>query len=148
MARGPQSRADVQVFAEITAIGQLARNRIERALPRGMSYAQFMTLVHLARDGAATGPAVLARAFQLTKGAMTNTLHRLEAQGYIAVEGHEGDGRRKRVAITDKGLAAHREALAATRPATEALRKRFSNDDFAAALPFLGDLRSWLDANR
>jgi DNA-binding MarR family transcriptional regulator len=148
MARVPKSRADVQLFAEIGAIGQLARNRIERALPAGMSYAQFMTLVHLARDGAAAGPAALARSFQLTKGAMTNTLQRLEARGFVRVEGHVGDGRRKRVTITETGLAAHRAALAATRPTTDALRKRFSNGDFAAALPFLSDLRAWLDENR
>jgi DNA-binding MarR family transcriptional regulator len=148
MARPARNRADVQVFAEIGAIGQLARNRLERALPEGLSYAQFSVLVHLARHGGEDSPARLARAFQLTKGAMTNTLQRLATPGLVRVEGDAADGRRKRVSITAAGLAALNEGLAATRPAMEALRARFGDAEFEAALPFLTTLRSWLDENR
>jgi DNA-binding MarR family transcriptional regulator len=148
MARAPRNRADVQVFAEIGAIGQLTRNRLERALPDGLSHAQFSLLVRLAHHGTQENPAQLAQAFQVTKGAMTNTLQRLEAQGFVAIVGDAADGRRKRVSITPKGLATHDRALAATRPVMDALRSRFSDSEFAAALPFLSELRTWLDENR
>ena len=148
MARAPRNRADVQVFAEIGAIGQLTRNRLERALPDRLSYAQFSLLVRLAHHGGQENPAQLAQAFQVTKGAMTNTLQRLEAQGFVAIVGDADDGRRKRVSITPKGLAAHDRGLAATRPVMDSLRARFSDAEFAAALPFLSELRAWLDENR
>jgi len=148
MARGPRSRADVQVFAEIGAIGQLARNRIERALPAGMTQAQFDLLVHLATHGRAENPAALADAFRLTKGAITNTLKRLEARGCVAIAGDDADGRRKRVTLTGEGQAALNAALAATRPVMETLRARFTEPEFEAALAFLTALRAWLDENR
>ena len=148
MARAPKSRADVQVLAEIGVIGQLTRNRLERALPDGLSQAQFNLLLRLAQHGAEESPVRLAQAFQVTKGAMTNTLQRLDAQGFVTVTGDEGDGRRKRVRITPAGLAAHDRALAAARPAMEALRGRFSGNEFDEALPFLSELRAWLDENR
>jgi DNA-binding MarR family transcriptional regulator len=148
VARTPRSRADVQVFAEIGAIGQLARNRIERALPDGMSQAQFDVLLHLARHGREENPAALAAAFQLTKGAITNTLQRLAGQGFVRVTGDEADGRRKRVALTPAGQAAMNTAILATRPVMEDLRAHFAEAEFETALPFLSALRAWLDENR
>jgi DNA-binding MarR family transcriptional regulator len=148
MARAPKSRADVQVLAEIAAIGQLARNRLERALPDGLSQAQFSLLVRLAHHGAEESPVELAQAFQVTKGAITNTLQRLGAQGFVTVTDDADDGRRKRVRITAAGLAACDHGLKAARPAMDALRARFTDDEFAGALPFLTDLREWLNENR
>ena len=65
-------------FTEIGIIEQLARNRLERGLPDGLKISQFSVLNHLVRLGGEWSPARLARAFQVTKGAMTNTLQRLE----------------------------------------------------------------------
>ncbi len=148
MSRTPRARADVQVFTEIGIIGQLTRNRLERALPDGLSQAQFGLLTHLAQHGGEQNPVQLAQAFQVTKGAMTNTLQRLEAQGFVSVVGDADDGRRKRVSVTPAGLAAHDLGVKAARPAMDALRARFSEADFATALPFLSALRQWLDENR
>jgi len=148
VARTPRSRADVQVFAEIGAIDQLARNRIERALPDGMSQAQFDVLVHLARQGREESPAALAASFRLTKGAITNSVQRLAAQGFVRVIGDEADGRRKRVALTLAGQAATNAAVVATRPLIEQLRARFTEAECETALPFLTALREWLAENR
>ncbi len=148
MVRTARNRADVQVFSEIGAIGQLTRNRLERALPAGLSQAQFSLLVRLARHGMEESPVQLAQAFQVTKGAMTNTLQRLEAQGFVSIVGDAEDGRRKRVSITPAGLAAHARGVAAARPAMDSLRARFTEAEFEAALPFLSALRAWLDENR
>ncbi|HEY3888924.1 MAG TPA: MarR family transcriptional regulator [Caulobacteraceae bacterium] len=148
MSRAPRPRADVQVFSEIGVIGQLTRNRLERALPEGLSQAQFGLLIHLAQGGGEANPVRLAQAFQVTKGAMTNTLQRLEAQGFVHVVGDADDGRRKRVTITPAGVAAHDLGVKAARPAMDALRARFSDAEFAPALPFLSALRQWLNENR
>ena len=148
MSRAPRNRADVQVFAEIGVIGQLTRNRLERALPDAMSQAQFGLLIRLAQHGGEESPVQLAQAAQVTKGAMTNTLQRLEARGFVAIAEDATDGRRKRVSITKAGLAAHDRALKAARPAMDALRARFGDNEFDAALPFLTALREWLDENR
>ena len=118
------------------------------ALPDGLSQAQLNVLAILARHGGEETPAALARAFTLTKGAMTNTLQRLEARGWVRIAGDASDGRRKRVSLTPAGVAAHDRALAAARPDMEALRARFGAEAFEAALPFLTDLRVWLDENR
>lgn len=143
-----QDRPDIQVFTEIGIIDQLANTQLERALPRGLSSAQFAVLNHFARRGGAESPAQLASAFQVTKGAMTNTLQRLETQGFILVAADPADGRRKQVSITRAGSEAHEAGLVAMRPFLERLRSAFSDADFQQALPFLRALRAWLDDNR
>ena len=144
MARSLKDRPDVQVFAEIGAIDQLATNRIERVLPEGLTHAQFVVLNHLVLRGEAFTPVQLARAFQVTKGAMTNTVQRLDAAGFVTIQGDANDGRKKWVAISPAGVAIHDRCLAAVRPMIEGLRKVFSEHDFAKVLPFLQALRGWL----
>ena len=141
------SRPDVQVFAEIGMIDQLATTRIERLLPQGLTSPQFGVLNHLAH-GREESPASLARTFQVTKGAMTNTLQRLEGRGLVLVAPDATDGRRKRVTITKPGLETYDGAVAALRPMMESLREAFTVAEFAEALPFLTALRTWLDETR
>jgi DNA-binding MarR family transcriptional regulator len=148
MARPPKGRPDVEVFAEIGVIDRLVASRLERILPEGLSHAQFNVLTWFRHQGRGSTPAELAGAFQLTKGAMTNTLQRLQAQGLVDVAGDPSDGRRKLVTVTPAGLAAHDAALATLRPMTESLRSAFTEAEFAGALPFLRALRVWLDETR
>ena len=148
MSPAPKDRPDVQVFTEIGIIDQLVTNRLERVLPAGLSYAQFGVLTHFARRGGQESPAQLAKAFQVTKGAMTNSLQKLAAQGFVQIEGDAVDGRKKLVSITPEGVAAHDAGLLAMRPQMEAMRSAFTDAEFAAALPFLTALRLWLDENR
>jgi len=143
-----RDRPDVRVMTEIGIISQLSTVRLERALPPGMSAAQFGVLTHFMRRGGEESPARLARAFQVTKGAMTNTLQRLEAQGFVAIVGDAEDGRRKKVTLTPAGARAFDEAIIALRPSLEAMRAAFTDQEFEAALPFLTALRVWLDENR
>ena len=147
MATALASRADVQVFAEIGMIDQLATNRIERLLPQGLTSPQFSVLNHLAH-GREESPAALAQTFQVTKGAMTNTLQRLESHSLVDVAPDAADGRRKRVTITPEGLAAYDASIAALRPMMESLREAFTVSEFADTLPFLTALRTWLDETR
>jgi len=148
MSPAPKDRPDVRVFTEIGNIDQLMTNRLGRVLPHGQSAAQFSLLVHFARRGGKESPAQLAKAFQVSKGAMTNILQKLEAQGLVLIEADAEDGRKKLVSITERGLRAHDAGLMALRPQVEAMRSAFTEAEFQAALPFLTALRTWLDENR
>jgi DNA-binding MarR family transcriptional regulator len=145
IVREARDRPDVELFAEVGRIEQLFRNRVERALPAGLSASQFAVLNHFVRTGAPQGPAGLAAAFHLTKGAMTNTLQRLEGQGLVTVGADAADGRRKVVTVTPAGRQAHGAAVVALKPQMDALRAAFPAEVIDAALPFLRELRAWLD---
>ena len=132
----------------IGMIDQLVTSRLERVLPDGLSHAQFGVLTHFCHHGEVATPAELARAFQVTKGAMTNTLQRLEEQGLVKVEADPADGRRKLVTLTEAGARRHMECLMALKPPLDRVRGAFPEAEFEAALPFLQALRAWLDANR
>jgi len=148
MATEPRDRPDVRVMTEIGIIAQLSQSQLDRTLPEGLSAAQFGVLTHFMRRGGVETPAQLARAFQVTKGAMTNTLQRLEAQGFVRIVGDETDGRRKLVTLTAEGAQAFNAGLGAMKPHLDAMRGAFTETEFKAALPFLQALRIWLDENR
>lgn len=137
-----------RLFNEIGIIAQLSGNRLERVLPDGMSLAQFSVLNHFCRLGGAWSPTRLAAAFQVTKGAMTNTLQRLEAQGFVTIRADEEDTRAKIVEITDAGRSAREAAIRATGPIIMELAGLIPLADVKAALPFLEFVRKTLDENR
>jgi DNA-binding MarR family transcriptional regulator len=143
-----KDRPDVELFQEIGLIDQLVRSRIERVLPQGLSYAQFGILNHLSRQGEPMSPAQLTAALHLTNGAVTNLLQKLEAQELIAITTDPKDGRRKWVSLSDGGGTEHQQCLKRLRPLTEEMRAAIAEDEFKATLPFLKQLRLWLDQNR
>ena len=135
-------------FNEMGIIQQLARAEFERMLPGGMHMSHFSVLNHFVRLGGVSSPARLASAFQVTRGAMTNTLGWLERNGLVAITPDPADGRAKIVRITPAGRrmrakAVERLAVAATR-----LEAEFDAEDFTAQIPFLQKLRAFLDENR
>ncbi len=147
----PETNPDPVVFTvlnEIRIIEQLARTRLEQVLPDGLRISHFSVLNHFARLGGEQTPAELARAFQVTKGAMTNTVQRLEARGLVEVAPHPNDGRSKRVRLTAAGYHLRNGAIAALAPVMQQLEDELSEQEFAAALPFLQRLRAYLDAER
>ncbi|MFM7607377.1 MAG: MarR family winged helix-turn-helix transcriptional regulator [Alphaproteobacteria bacterium] len=137
-----------QLLNEIAIIEQLARNALERALPDRLRQPHFGVLTHLVRRGDGVSPGDLARAFQTSKAAMTNTLHRLETRGFIRVEGDPKDGRGKRVFLTDAGRAMRERAIAAVGPQIAAIGGVLSEAEIAEILPHLRRLRAHLDAAR
>ena len=102
----------VTLFSEIFTADQLARNRLSRALPRGMELSHFSVLNHLARLSEERTPAQLARSFHLTRGAMSNTLAKLEWAGHVHVRPDWDDARRKFVSISPAGRSARDAAIA------------------------------------
>jgi len=142
-----RGRADVAVFARITAIERLATQRLELVLPDGLSSTGLDVLNRLAISTDALAPQALASALLLSKSAMTHTLQRLERLELIAISADPADGRRKRIVLTAGGAAAQRAAAAALRPRIDAVRAAFGAHAFEAALPFLERLGAWLAEN-
>jgi DNA-binding MarR family transcriptional regulator len=137
-----------KLFTEIGIISQLAQNWLERTLPEGLSLAQFGVLSHFCRLGEPSSPGKLARNFQITKGAMTNTLQRLEAQGFIRVDADPADARAKVVMITDAGRKARDQALQLAADAMHDLPGVILPPAVREALPFLEHVRQTLDERR
>jgi DNA-binding MarR family transcriptional regulator len=136
------------LFNEVGIIEQLVRTRMSHALPEGLQVSHFGVLNHFARLGGEKSPAQLARAFQVTKGAMTNTVQKLERAGYVVVRPDGVDGRRKLVSLTPEGRAMRDHASAAVVPSFAFVTREIGAERLRAALPVLRDLRILLDANR
>lgn len=131
----------VALFSEILTVDQLARNNVAKALPRGMVLSHFSVLNHLARTQSERTPAQLARTFHLTRGAMTNTLRKLETSGYVHIRPDWDDARRKMVTISPSGRSARDAALAAIAPIIAEAVEKVGAEKVRAILPVMRDLR-------
>lgn len=144
----PDNALAFRFLNEIGIIAQLSGNGFGKLLPEGMTLPQFSVLNHFVRLGGERTPLELARAFQVTKGAMTNTLAHLHGKGEIAIRPDRVDGRSKRVSITPQGRVAHQRALASVTPEIGVFLAQFPAERLAAALPLLEEVRAWLDQRR
>ena len=135
----------VALFGELFMADQLARNRISKVLPKGMELSHFGVLNHLARVGDERTPAQLARAFHVTRGAMTNTLTKLEWAGHIHIRPDWDDARRKFVAISPAGRAARDAAVQAVAPLIGEVVQALGADRVRAVLPVLREMRTRLE---
>jgi DNA-binding MarR family transcriptional regulator len=145
--RSPDRTDDIAValFGELFMADQLARNRISKVLPRGMELSHFSVLNHLARIGDERTPAQLARAFHVTRGAMTNTLARLEWAGHIHIRPDWDDARQKFVSISPSGRAARDAAVQSVAPLIGEVVDALGADRVRAVLPVLRELRARLE---
>jgi DNA-binding MarR family transcriptional regulator len=135
----------VALFGELFMADQLARNRISKALPRGMQLSHFGVLNHLARLNEERTPAQLARAFHVTRGAMTNTLARLEWAGHVHIRPDWDDARQKFVAISPSGRAARDAAVQSVAPLIAEVVQALGAERVRAVLPVLRELRTRLE---
>jgi DNA-binding MarR family transcriptional regulator len=131
----------VTLFGELFMADQLARNRVSKALPKGMELSHFSVLNHLARLNEERTPAQLARAFHVTRGAMTNTLTKLEWAGHVHIRPDWDDARQKFVAISPAGRAARDAAVAAVIPMIADVVQSLGPDKVRAVLPILREMR-------
>ena len=105
------------LFNEIAIINQLAEAAFIKVMPHGLSLAGFGVLNRFVRMKLdQDSPSRMASAFQVTKGAMTNTIARLETAGFVSVEADPHDGRGKIVRLSPAGRAAHADSVAALAP--------------------------------
>ena len=135
----------VALFGELFMADQLARNRISKVLPKGMELSHFSVLNHLARINDERTPAQLAKAFHVTRGAMTNTLTKLEWAGHVHIRPDWDDARQKFVAISPAGRAARDAAVAAVIPMIGDVVQALGADKVRAVLPILREMRVKLE---
>ncbi len=135
----------VTLFSEILIADQLARDRLSKVLPKGMEISHFSVLNHLAHSTDEKTPAQLAKSFHVTRGAMSNTLNKLEVAGYIHIRPDWDDARRKQITISGAGRQARDQALAAITPLIETVVNDLGEEKVRSALPILRELRLRLD---
>ena len=135
------------LFGGFRAWDQSVRSSLTRIQPRGMEIWHLSVLKSLSWHGGERSPAQLAQTFNVTRGAMTNTLSKLEWAGYVHIRPDWGDARRKMVAISPAGRQARdaavnaitpmitnvvddlgEEQVRATRPIRRALRRQLSQE--------------------
>ena len=135
----------VPLFGEILALEQLVRNRLAKVLPKGMELSHFSVLNQLSHTKIERTPAQIARSFRVTRGAITNTLNKLELSGYIHVRPDWEDARRKMVSISPAGMVARNNALTAVTPIIEDLARDMGEERLKAIVPILRELRQKLE---
>jgi len=148
MSQNHQDPPVFRFFTEIGIIEQLTRAKLERVLPEGMKISQFAVLNHLVRLPGDWSPARLASAFQVTRAAMTNTLQRLESRGLIKIEADPDDGRGKLISLCQTGRDMREKCIGSISPFLAEMEKEFGEQNFLVALPFLEELRNYLDEHR
>lgn len=131
----------ITLFSEMFMADQLARARLAKALPKGMELSHFSVLNHLARSKSEKTPAQLARAFHVTRGAMTNTIGKLEWAGHVHVRPDWDDARRKFISISPSGLRAREAALSAIAPIVADVVQSVGPDAIREMLPVLREMR-------
>ena len=140
----PVNSLAVSLFSEILTVDQLARMNVAKALPKGMELSHFSVLNHLAHVGGEKTPAQLAKTFHLTRGAMTNTLGKLEWAGWVHIRPDWDDARRKLVSISPTGIAARDAALEAITPVIAEVVEQIGAEKVWQALPVLREMRKRL----
>jgi len=135
----------IALFSEMFMADQLARTALSKALPKGMELSHFSVLNHLANAGDARSPAGLARTFHVTRGAMTNTLGKLEWAGHVHIHPDWDDARRKLVTISPAGRKARDAALSSIAPIIAEVVTGIGPDRARAALPVLRAIREQFD---
>ena len=136
----------VALFSEMFMADQLARARLSKTLPKGMELSHFSVLNHLARSSAERSPAQLAQVFHVTRGAMSNTLAKLELAGHVHIRPDWDDARRKFVAISPSGRSARDAALQSIAPILSRVVQEIGADRVRSALPVIRELRRELEA--
>jgi DNA-binding MarR family transcriptional regulator len=143
VAAQPADHPVLQVFATIRMITDEVDDAVAESLPEGLTVPQYEVLRLLEFRGEGLTPAEIAQTLHVPKSGLTNTLQRLEANGFARVEPCAEDGRKKRVWLTPAGRDAYVVALAGIKPKMEHLREAFTIEEFREALPFLKALRAW-----
>ena len=131
------------LLSEIATIEQLARNKLDNALPKDLNISSFSVLNHFSGSRAEKTPLQLARSFHVTKGAMTNTLNKLEKQGYIHVRPDWNDARKKCVSISQSGIDARNNAMKSIKPILDEIIQKTNH---MTKKSLLGDLRNFREA--
>ena len=131
------------LLSEIATIEQLARNQLDNALPKNLNISSFSVLNHFSGSKTEKTPLQLARSFHVTKGAMTNTLNKLEKLGYIHIRPDWNDARKKLISVSQSGINARNHAIKSIKPILDEI---IMKTDHVTKKSLLGDLRSFRES--
>ena len=106
----------ITLLSEVGAIEQIARAKLDSALTDNLNISNFALLNHFSRRQEEKTPLQLAKTFNVTKGAMTNTLNKLEKLGYLHIRPDWEDARKKLVSISQSGIDARNNAMNLIKP--------------------------------
>lgn len=109
-----------------------------------MEISHFSVLNHLAWHDGERSPAQLAEAFNVTRGAMSNTLSKLEWAGYVHIRPDWDDARRKMISISPAGRKAREQALSALSPMVSDVVEALGEKQVRETLPVLRGLRGMM----
>jgi len=138
-----------QLFTEIGIIDQLGSAAFERALPAGLTRAQFGVLHHLSRRARPSqSPGTIAAAMQVSRATMTSTLSRLARRGLVAIGDDPADGRAKQVRLTAAGEKMRQASIAAVTPLLPLVGAALDLAEQERLLALLRQLREVLDKSR
>ena len=137
-----------QLLNEAGILAQLSQNSASRLLAPELNMSQFIVLNHFVLVGEESSLSRLARSMEVTKGAMTNTIVRLDRKGYVEVRPDPADGRGKIAKLTPTGRAARHRAVALLGQALTPLAATMIDAELKAALQALRKARIWFDQNR
>ncbi len=133
------------LFSEVFIIEQKLRNQIRSVLPKNIEMSHFSVLNHLVAQKSECTPAQLAKSLKVTKGAMTNTLTRLEKNGYINVRKDWDDARKKHISITRSGELTRNITLETVAPIFDEISSDFSTEEYKHLAGLLRRLRLSFD---
>ena len=136
------------VMNEVQIVSQLWSNEMRQVMPGDLSVAQFSVLNWFSRVDDQATPGRLARAFQVTKGAMTHTLGKLLDAGLVTISPDPSSGRRKIVRRTPRGATLREAAIANTFEILGDFASDVDADRLKRILPTLRLMRRHLDAKR
>lgn len=138
-----------QLFTEMGIIDQLGGAAFERAMPSGMTRAQFGVLQHLSRRARPSqSPGAIATAMQVSRPTMTSTLGRLAQRGLVRITDDPADGRGKQVRLTPAGEAMRQACIAAVLPVLPLVGQALKPAEQEQLLGLLRRLREVLDQAR
>jgi DNA-binding MarR family transcriptional regulator len=140
--------SEFQLLNEVGMLDQLAQSEAAKLLAPDLNMPQFIVLNHLQKRAVETSMASLASAIQVTKGAMSNTVARLQQKDWVSVRPDPSDGRGKLVSITKAGMSARDGAVLRLGSGLVGLEVVLSQKEIAKALQLLKKVRVWFDARR
>jgi len=135
----------ITLLSEIAIVEQMAQGHLKQALPKGMEVSHFAVLNHFSGTSGEKTPGQLARTFHVTKGAMTNTLRRLEKAGYVKIRPDQRDARSKKVSLSASGQEARNQAVAMIAPVFDNVSSHLGPDKIKAMLPLMRELRELMN---
>tara|TARA_B100001964_G_C14253220_1_gene611004 strand:- start:742 stop:1203 length:462 start_codon:yes stop_codon:yes gene_type:complete len=135
-------------FNEMNIISQLSSGIFSKTLPEGLTNSQFNVLNWFVRVDDVANPGRLSTAFQVTKGAMTNTLKKLQEKHFITVEQDQNSGRKKIVRMTPQGRKVRDQAIRDLYPLFNEFAGEFDISSIQAQLGEVRKVRKYLDEYR